>query len=1182
VIACPPPSDLERFQDQTLPAERMAQVEAHLGVCQRCQEAVERLLREPAGAEPHAGARELRLREDLLARLADPGASRSDHAPAPAEAPAGLPRIPGFEILGALGHGGMGAVYKARQVRLNRLVALKMILAGEHADGETRRRFKAEAEAVARLQHPNIVEIYEVGEHGGRPFLVLELCAGGTLAKRLNGTPLQPHQAAETARALALAVDAAHRQGVVHRDLKPSNVLLTAEGILKIADFGLAKRLDDTAQRTVSGAVVGTPSYMAPEQAGKAGQVGPAADVYALGAILYELLTGRPPFRAADPLDTLLQVLRDEPVPPRRLAPQVPRDLETIALKCLAKEPRKRYPSAGELADDLERYLRGEPIQARRTPLWERALKWARRRPAAAALVAGAALLAALGVAAGIWYSENLRRQNEDLRAARAETARQRDQALAHLKVARQAVQDYCVRVSANHRLRRHDLEKLRMELLRPAVGFLEAFVRQHGDDPDLQFERAQAYGMLGRITSEISSRPEAVRHFEAARDAFQALARAYPNDAKYRRSLAGAWGDLGQSHQAAHRFDRARDAYGRALELLSGLVKAYPADATYREALGGHHSNLAGLHLKAGRPDAAESHYRQALQSLTEAVRLAPKVPERAQALAAAHNNLGIFFHKWSRGPQRLARAEKSFLKALAVRERLVKDYPLDDSCKHHLAGSHNNLGGFYLEVGRPDTAAEHYTAAVKLDRYLARQHPTVLAYRQDLGQALANLATLFAETPGKAEQAQKVFDEALAVQKRLADEHPSVAAYQYELAQLQCNLGNWYLRPGPLDRAERACRTALASALDLTRRFPKVPAYRKLLGDAHEKLGNVLTVGRRAAEAEREHLAALKVRAALAKQLPGAPDHRNDLAASNNNLAALYAERQPARAERHYREALGLREGLVRDYPQVVWYRKRLAELHNRLGGLLHRRGRVEEAAAEAREAVRIQEGLVRDHPAVPAHAWACGRSCLGLADRVAAGKDPRPALGLYGRAVALLTPLYERDPGDADLKDDLRRAHARRAGLLSAVGQHKQALADWEKAVLLAEGRKRLACLLDQAISLASTGDLGRATAAAEEVARSITRPQDGKFLHGAASIYSLCSREVRKQSAEDTKRRIAYEERAMHFLHRAHATGYYSRPEGAEWFLEDRNLAPLSERQDYQQLVKQVRSGLKDGK
>jgi formylglycine-generating enzyme required for sulfatase activity len=311
------------------------------------------------------------------------------------------PEIPGYEILGICGHGGMGVVYRARQLGANRLVALKMIRAVEHASPTERLRFQIETEAVARLQHPHIVQLYEVGEVRGQPFFSLEFCDGGTLTEQLKKHWPTPREAAELIETLARALHYTHLRGVVHRDLKPGNVLLAGvERLPKITDFGLAKRIDAEARDvSQSGAVMGTAAYMAPEQAaGKVRDTGPAADVYALGALLYECLTGRPPFQAPTPLDILIQVVADEPVPPRRLQPHLPRDLETICLKCLRKEPEKRYASAEELANDLRHFQAGEPILARPVGAVERTWKWARRRPALAALL-GVVLLALVSLA---------------------------------------------------------------------------------------------------------------------------------------------------------------------------------------------------------------------------------------------------------------------------------------------------------------------------------------------------------------------------------------------------------------------------------------------------------------------------------------------------------------------------------------------------------------------------------------------------------------------------------------------------------------------------------------------------------------------------------------------------------------------------------------------------------------
>ena len=351
-------------------------------------------------------------------------------------------KVPGYEIIDELGRGGMGVVYKARQAGLNRLVALKMILAAEHAGPADRMRFQIEAQAVAQLQHPNIVQIYEVGEADGRPYFSLEFVDGGSLAQKIQGQPQPARNAAALIEALARAVAAAHQAGIVHRDLKPANVLLATAsagsasasslsipalrfehpfGFPKITDFGLAKRLEGGTGHTQSGSILGTPSYMAPEQAaGKIKEIGPGTDIYSLGAILYELLTGRPPFLADTPFETIMQVMGAEPVAPRTLQPKVPRDIEIICLKCLEKTPAKRYASALDLADDLRRFIEGEPISARPATRVERIRKWIRRHPAAAAMIAVAAVAVTAMVSGALVYHGRLQ-------DALALTARERD-----------------------------------------------------------------------------------------------------------------------------------------------------------------------------------------------------------------------------------------------------------------------------------------------------------------------------------------------------------------------------------------------------------------------------------------------------------------------------------------------------------------------------------------------------------------------------------------------------------------------------------------------------------------------------------------------------------------------------------------------------------------------------------
>jgi serine/threonine-protein kinase len=675
---------------------------------------------------------------------------RSATLPTPAPGgPPNFPAVPGYEILEVLGRGGMGIVYKARQLGLDRLVALKMVLAGECTA-----RFRSEAQAAARLQHPNIVQVHEIGEHQGVPYYSLELIEGGSLAGRVARQPQPPDAGAALVETLARAVHFAHTQGIIHRDLKPANILLADEpgaaaddtatsgatdapalrpsARPKITDFGLAKSAADPG-RTHTGDLLGTPSYMAPEQArGDTAAVGPAADVYALGAILYELLTGRPPFKGTSIHDTLQQLQTREPVPPSQLQASVPVDLETICLKCLHKEPRKRYGSALELADDLRRFSEGRPIVARPVGSAERLFRWARRNPRTAALLgAVAALLLALAGVSWLFTLELAREKaavvrakgeaDDNARLAEENAKLAAERAKLAAEQANLAVEALAALVGKAQALL-VDLPnslKARQELLTQALKLLERVERNH--QPGLTDRAlATAHKNLGDICLVNGQREQALRHYEKGRELTAQLLEAAPKSDREMGNHAVFLAALGDWHQ-----DR----------------DAAKARAFYEEAL----------------------RFQTAAVEVTDGAILTPA--EKKLSAANTHDRLGTLAYNRKQTEQ----ARPHFAAALALRESAHAAAPCADSL-HGLAQSHFFLGSVHRRQGDRDAALEHFARSQALRRRLYEANRTSFRARNELAAADGAAGEL--QLIGKdSEAARESFDEEKRLRRELYD---------------------------------------------------------------------------------------------------------------------------------------------------------------------------------------------------------------------------------------------------------------------------------------------------------------------------------------------------------------------------------------------------------------------------
>jgi tetratricopeptide (TPR) repeat protein len=780
-------------------------------------------------------------------------------------------RFGDYEIVREIARGGMGVVFQARQLSLNRTVAVKMVLAGQLADERDIRRFYTEAEAAASLDHPGIVPIFEVGHNEGQHYFSMGFVDGQSLSQRLALGPLPHREAAALMVKVAEAIEYAHQREVIHRDLKPANILLDRHGNPRVTDFGLAKKVQCDSGLTGSGQIMGTPSYMPPEQAGgKRGEVGPASDVYALGATLYAVLTGRPPFQSATAMDTVIQVLSDEPVPPRRLNAAVPQDLETICLKCLEKEPQKRYPRAELLGADLRRFLAEEPIAARPVGGLERTWRWCRRNPWAAALAGtvAASLLTATVVAILVASQQSaharaIRGKNTELTAANTALELERTRALEREKLAIDAVKRFGDAVSTNRVLKDNAaLEPLRRELLKEPLSFFKTLRDQLDAARDTRPESldrlARAAFDLAQLTAEIGDRQDALRAHKESLAIGERLARENPNVDQFQSQLAATYGTIGSLQIQTGDPDQALESYNNALVIQDRLARDNASVTEFQSELATSHNNIGALQSQTGHPDQALDSYAKALTIFERLARENPSVTKFQSRVAGSHNNIGFLQSQAGRPDQAL----ESFGKALAIRERLARENPSANELQLSLAGTHANIGLLQRATGHPDQALQSCAKALAIQERLARENPSVTEFQSRLAQSYNNIGMLRSET-GHPDQALESYAKALPIDERLAREHPESPDYASDLGGTLNNMALIDLDRKRFREARDRLRQAISWQKKALAASPRHPTYRQFLGN---HLGNLIRAANglgsddeaRAAQRELNELAA------------------------------------------------------------------------------------------------------------------------------------------------------------------------------------------------------------------------------------------------------------------------------------------------------------------------------------
>jgi tetratricopeptide (TPR) repeat protein/tRNA A-37 threonylcarbamoyl transferase component Bud32 len=793
---------------------------------------------------------------------------RSVFPPPPPVVPGDGPEFVGrFRIRRRLGEGAFGVVYQAHDPQLDREVALKVAKPGSLNSGVRIERFLREAKAAGQLRHPHIVPIFDAGLDGDRYYIASAFIQGRTLEAEAATGAVDVRWAAQVVRSLAEALAYAHALGIVHRDVKPANVMLegTREVISPprplLLDFGLAARQDEAEKLTHEGAILGTPLYMAPEQgSGQHGEARPASDQYSLGVLLYELLTGQAPF-IGTPEIVIFNHIHVEPKPLRQVKRTIPRDLETICLKALSKMPEDRYPDCQALADDLRRFLEGEPIRARRLSLLERGGRFCKREPRLAAALL--AVVVILGTATALLAAANDRerdarsaadrnaREALDQRAAADKNARealekraaaersareareQRDRAGRRFRETRAVVDKLCTALSEQPEMKTAGMLKVRTALLTLAVDYYERFTKDaEGNEPDVQAECGRTYERLARLFQEIGRHDEAEQAWQEAVAAFERLAD--PTGANgYLVDLAVCRRSLGDLYRGTGRFEHAEKSYLAVVASLKRFAEPDRNDDRLPINLAMTHHSLGLLYWATGRKELAEREYGSALIIYRRIAVAHPESAEYQSYVASTSSNLGILFSSTGRND----RAEQVFQEALTSFQQLATDHPQEATYQRQLATGYHNLGALHQAMGNNEQAEKELLEAVARRRKLAAEHPELTETQSHLASSLHVLANLYRATR-RADPAEKAYLEALAIRQRLATDYPELPECQRDLGVSLIDIGIHYRAQGRNDLADKSQQEALALFKRLTAAHPEVPEYAKYVTEL-QKLG-------------------------------------------------------------------------------------------------------------------------------------------------------------------------------------------------------------------------------------------------------------------------------------------------------------------------------------------------------
>jgi serine/threonine-protein kinase len=908
------------------------------------------------------------------------------------------------------------------------------------ADIPSRSRFLAEAEITGGLEHPGVIPVYGLGQFDdGRPFYAMRFIRGDSLREAIErfhkaeGPSREPGERSLALRRLigrfldvCNAVEYAHSRGVLHRDIKPGNVMLGPYGETLVVDWGLAKVVgcSDGAEptlrppaesgyaETLPGSVIGTPGYMSPEQArGDLKMLGPACDVYSLGATLYHLLTGRPAFEPANFSELQTQIINGQFAPPHEVNRSVPRALEAVCLKAMAREPDDRYVSPRALADDIEHWLADEPVSARHEPWAVRARRWLARHRTLVTASAAAAAVGLVGLATVVLLQQRanqaLRTSNINLLIANTREQNARRLAQTRYALARKAVEAYYTGASEDVLLKQPELEDLRKRLLQTALEFYREMATTLTDSSDntpaTRDELARAYAAVASITQEVGSKEDALAALERVRTILEDLLRAKPEDESLRRRLARCLQLLANVSQSTGRRDEAASTYNRALSLREGLLSEHPDDAALRLETAWVHQNIGSFHQEVGRRADALRSFQQALVHLDEVARLHPDDVACQNSRAGVLHDIGLL-----EGRANLQDGIRALEKAVELRRRIVHDHPHDDFGLRFLARSCNDLAGLFWRSHRFDEALGHYQEALALNKDLARRHPTVNELRWEVATAHYNIGLVHGAA-NRLNQARESLRAALSIREAMVQAHASIVSYQLGLSDVYFQLGYVHRRLGHLDQAISWYGKALPLQKDAHRAQPDLTNAISGLGWTYNNLGYLQLITGRIAEALQSYEQSLKFRQQLVESDRSALAWRRDLAWSYRMLSEVQRELGDLSGAREAIDhAIAISESLVREHANDPALRRSLTEVQLAGVALSLRFQQTTTALETARRVASESEDDYRRNPSEPGARTNVESALILLGNAQLAVGDSVAAQRSYEKVMALMESL------------------------------------------------------------------------------------------------------------------------------------------------------------------------------